>query len=116
MNKLSKILLLCLICFIAGAFTLKTGITYTVDNARVLAFEGIKPHINIQEYKTFFFDKNSIQNKNAIIKNKLKFRDREIQIFSDGKYSLLFKENTTRYFIYNKSGKLEIIVFYINNK
>ena len=101
---------------ITTAFTIKGGITYTVDNARILAFEGIKPHINTQEYKAFLFDKNFIQNKNAIIKNKLKFRDREIQIFSDGKYSILFKKNTTRYFIYNTDGKLEIIVFYVNNK
>ena len=106
MKKLFSIILLCLICIITTAFTLKAGIVYTVDGVRSLAFEGIKKQINIHEYKTFFYDKNFILNKNAIIKNKLNFRDRTIQTFSNGKYSILFKKNPERYFIYNSDGKL----------
>ena len=68
-------------CLITSAFTIKGGVSYTVETARTEAFSNIPLSINISDYASYFSDYNYIANKNVMNKNKVKIRDRYITFF-----------------------------------
>ncbi len=111
MKKFSYLLILVLLFHPALAHTLKAGVVYTVQTVRCLAFEGVKKTIDISKYATYLKDSDFEDNKRAVIRKKFNFRDKKIQVFSDGSYSVLLKKDPNPYFIYNSDGKLEVIVF-----
>lgn len=64
----------------ANAQMLEGKVTYTVDTARIAAFEGIKRNIDITEFEKFQQDINRKENLDAL-KSGANFKDRCIQYF-----------------------------------
>lgn len=87
---------------------------YTVETARTEAFSNIPLSINISDYASYFSDPNYIANKKAINKKKAYFRDRYLTFFSSGEYGVIYKNNKSISYYYDKNGKLESISFLIN--
>ena len=114
MKKFSYLLILVLLCNPVFAYPLKAGVVYTVEAVRCLAFEGIKKSIDISKYAPYLKDYDFEDNKKAVAKKKFNFRNKKIQIFSDGSYSVLLKKAPNPYFIYNSKGKLEVIIFCVD--
>ena len=78
------------------SITLEGGVSYTVSEAREIAFEKTPVQIPVelfQDYKKY---------------SKLKTLFKEITFFSDGDYSVNDKKNN-RCFYYSKNGDLKII-------
>lgn len=90
-------------------YTLKGGVTYTVEQARKEAFAGVQYFLPKSIIEANMFDPNFKDNVRAI-KNKItETPDRFIVYFSDGSYSIVYKKNLYYEFNYNKDGKLEQI-------
>ena len=77
---------------------------YTVETARTEAFSNIPLSINISDYASYFSDHNYIANKKAI----------NLTFFSSGEYGVIYKNNKSISYYYDKNGKLESISFLIN--
>ncbi len=93
------------------AFTLQGGITYTVNSARLESFNDVKYKIDVSKYSQFLNDSNFMENKKLLSRNKYKIKDRKLVEFSDGSYSITYKNNKNMSFFYNKSGSLTSIQF-----
>ncbi len=93
------------------AFTLQGGITYTVNSARLESFNDVKYKIDVSKYSQFLKDSNFMENKKLLSRNKYKIKDRKLVEFSDGSYSITYKNNKNMSFFYNKSGSLTSIQF-----
>ena len=103
------------ICFNCG-YTIKGGVSYTVETVRTEAFSNVPLNINISDYQSHFIDPNYVANKNAMNKNKTKIRDRYFTFFSDKTYAIYYKKNKSVQFYYDVNGKLDFISFSINKK
>ena len=101
------------ICFNCG-YTIKGGVSYTVETVRTEAFSNVPLNINISDYASYFSDPNYIANKKAMNKKKSYFRDRYLTVFSSGEYGVIYKNNKSISYYYDKNGKLESISFLIN--
>ena len=74
-------------------YTLKGGVTYTVEQARKEAFAGVQYFLPKSIIEANMFDPNFKDNVRAI-KNKItETPDRFIVYFSDGSYSIVYKKN-----------------------
>ena len=109
MKKIITLLLfLCLTLPLFG-FTLKGGVTYTVEQARKEAFANVEytlPKHIINANRT---DPNYKQNQ-TLIKNKVKeTSDRYIGYFSDGTYIIVYKDNLYFEYYYNQKGNISAI-------
>ena len=113
-----KILLFLCIYFLiqpfAFAFTLKAGISYTVESARVKAFNNTPLSINMDKYQNYFNDPYHIENISAIKIKKYKLKNRYLTYFSDKQYGVTYKNNTKVGFYYDLNGKLCDISLLIN--
>ena len=96
------------------ALKLTGGLSYTVETARTEAFSNVPFNINISDYASYFSDPNYIANKKAMNKKKSYFRDRYLTVFSSGEYGVIYKNNKSISYYYDKNGKLESISFLIN--
>ena len=89
------------------SFTLKGGVTFTVESARKEAFADVDEYSlpkNIIDANRI--DPNFEDNK-VLIKNGVKETgDRFIGYFADGGYGIVYKNNLYYVFYYNKNGKL----------
>ena len=47
---------------VSFAYTIQGGISYTVDEARIIAFDGVENKIDISKYKKYFLDINLKKN------------------------------------------------------
>ena len=113
-----KIIILCFCIFLVitttNAKTLKAGIIYSVNEARIEAFTDIPTKIDIQKYSSHFVDPNYAKNMKAINKNKLNFKDRYINFFSSNRYCVTYKNKKIGYY-YDSNGQLSAIEIDINN-
>ena len=109
MKKIITLLLfLCLTLPLFG-FTLKGGVTYTVEQARKEAFANVEYTIPKHIIKANRTDPNYKQNQ-TLIKNGIKETgDRYIGYYSDGGYAIVYKNNLYLEFYYNKNGKIDAI-------
>ena len=95
------------------AFTLKAGVSYSVNTARIESFTNIKYKIDMSLYKEFLRDNDFLENKKLLLKNKLKNKYKKLVKFSDGSYSVTYKDNKNVSFFYNAKGCLICIQFNI---
>ena len=107
------ILLIVVLCVAQTAigFTIKGGVSYTVNEARQIAFDGVAQKIDMSKYKEYFVDKNFEKNQELLDRGKTRYRDRELTKFSDGAYAISYKDNKSIGFYYDKKGHLELIDF-----
>ena len=109
MKKIITLLLfLCLTLPLFG-FTLKGGVTYTVEQARKEAFANVEYTIPKHIIDANRTDPNYKANK-TLIKNGIKETgDRYITYFSDGGYGIVYKNNLYYEFYYKENGKIDHI-------
>ena len=98
------------------AYTLKAGVVYTIEMARIEAFDDVPLKINIDKYKNYLIDPNYSKNISAIKINKYKFRKRYLTYFSNNQYGVTYKNNTKIGFYYDMNGKLCDISLLMNEK
>ena len=98
-------------------YTVNGGVSYSVDTARQISFENISFNIDINEHKRHLIDTNFDENvafmqknKNKY-KNRHKYKDRELALFSDGSYAIIYKNNKKVIYYYRQNGKLKMIEF-----
>ena len=87
-------------------YTLKGGVTYTVEQARKEAFAGVQYFLPKSIIKANMFDPNFRDNVRAIKDNITETPDRFITFFSDGAYSIVYKKDLHYEFYYSHDGKL----------
>lgn len=115
-----KKILICLILLLSTitatySFTLEGGVSFTVESARIEAFNGIKYKIDINNHKQYFTDQNFQENKRLIDKKKFKTRDRLLTVFSsDGAYAITYKSNKNISYYYDISGRLKYVDYKLN--
>ena len=95
--------------FIVSAYTLNGGVSYTVETARIKAFENVDKKIKIDNYKDFLYDINYEKNMSAIKKSKFKYKGRYLTYFSDKTYSVSYSNSSNICYYYDANGKLEYI-------
>ena len=104
----------CFLCFCfwvlpVYSFTLKGGVTFTVESARKEAFADVEYSLPKNIIDANRIDPNFEDNK-VLIKNGVKETgDRFITYYSDNSYSIVYKKNLYYVFYYDKNGKLETI-------
>ncbi|MBS6553143.1 MAG: hypothetical protein KH321_04265 [Clostridium sp.] len=121
-------------------YTLKGGVTYTVEQARKEAFAGVQYFLPKSIIEANMFDPNFRDNIRAINNKITETPDRFITYFSDETYCVVYKKDlyyefyysidgkliyigkrtglnfpTTRY-KYNLNGGLEVVSLYLNSK
>ena len=88
------------------SFTLKGGVTFTVESARKEAFADVEYSLPKNIIDANRIDPNFEDNK-VLIKNGVKETgDRHITYFSDGGYSIVYKNNLYYEYDYDKNGKI----------
>ena len=91
------------------SFTLKGGVTFTVESARKEAFADVEYSLPKNIIDANRIDPNFEDNK-VLIKNGVKETgDRFIEYFTDGGYGIVYKNNLYCVFYYDKNGKLETL-------
>ncbi len=90
-------------------YTLKGGVTYTVEQARKEAFAGVQYFLPKSIIEANMFDPNFKDNVRAIKDNISETPDRFIGYFSDGSYCIVYKKDFHYEFYYNKNGKLDLV-------
>ena len=129
---MKKVWILFLVVFLTlpvYAYTLKGGVTYTVESARKEAFADVKYSISSRIIKNNKFDPNYEENKKLIKQGIVETNDRYITYYSNGQYGIVYKNNLYYEFDYLENGKLEsvgvrtglvcpikVFVYDINNK
>ncbi len=110
MKKVCSIILFLLISSMpVYSFTLKGGVTYTVESARKEAFANVEYSLPKSIIDANRIDPNFKDNK-VLIKNGIsETSDRHITYYSDGGYSIVYKNNLYYVFYYDKNGKITYI-------
>lgn len=96
------------ICFNCG-YTIKGGVSYTVETARQISFADVSKNIDIKQYKNYLHDEYFCKNMEAKTHHKNKFKNRSVTFFSDGTYGVVYKSNRNRGYYYDGKGDLEFI-------
>lgn len=91
----------------SNAVTLEGKVTYTVDAARKVVFDGIQKKIPQSSFQSHLIDMNYNENK-EMMKYGLSADDRDIEVFYKGKlkiaYAIRYKENPKYSYYYLKLG------------
>ena len=105
------ILLIVVLCVAQTAigFTIKGGVSYTVNEARQIAFDGVPKKIDMSKYKEYFVDKNYEKNMKLLNEGKTRYRGRILAFFSNQTYSVCYTKNRRIAYYYSKIGLLEFI-------
>ena len=91
------------------SFTLKGGVTFTVESARKEAFADVEYSLPKNIIDANRIDPNFEDNK-VLIKNGVKETgDRFITYYSDNSYSIVYKKNLYFEFYYKENGKIDSI-------
>ncbi len=109
---MKKVWILFLVVFLTlpvSAYTLKGGVTYTVESARKEAFADVKYSISSRIIKNNKFDPNYEENKKLIQQGIVETNDRYITYYSNGQYGIVYKNNLYYEFDYLENGKLESV-------
>ncbi len=100
----------------AFSLTIKGGISYTVNEARIIAFNDLDYKIDTSIYEKYFIDTNYKQNKNSIANGVFRTKKYNLTSYSDNSYSVSYKYNKKICFYYDPYGKLESIGYTIGNR
>ena len=112
MKIISLLIIFCFLSIIPTfSYTLKGEVTYTVESARAKAFDGVERNINMEPYRQYFKDSNHKENIASLKHKKTKFKDRYITHYSDGGYSVVYKNNLDLSLYYNNQGDLQLVEF-----
>ena len=109
---MKKVWILFLVVFLTlpvSAYTLKGGVTYTVESARKEAFADVKYSISSRIIKNNKFDPNYEENKKLIKQGIVETNDRYITYYSDGQYGIVYKNNLYYEFDYFQDGRLDSV-------
>ena len=88
MKKLVLLLFLILaVMQTATAQTLEGKITYTVDSARKITFDGVKKQIPVSLFSSYLIDPD-YKSSMDYIKYELSPTDRDIEVFKKGKFKI----------------------------
>ena len=87
-------------------YTLKGGVSYTVEQARKEAFAGVQYFLPKSIIEANMFDPNFKDNVMAIKDNITETPDRFITYFSDETYCVVYKKDLHYEFYYSQDGKL----------
>ena len=93
----------------AQSVTLSGGVSYTVNEARQIAFDGVPKKIDMSKYKEYFVDKNFEKNMKLLNEGKTRYRGRILAFFSNQTYSVCYTKNRRIAYYYSKIGLLEFI-------
>ena len=94
-------------CFNCG-YTIKGGVSYTVETARQISFAGVSKNIDIKKYKNYLHDEYFCKNMEAKTHYKNKLKNRSVTFFSDGTYGVVYKSNRNKGYYYDGDGYLEL--------
>lgn len=94
--------------------TLQGGIEYTVETARIEAFEGIEPKIDVSKHQEYLIDKNFEKHMKDISKVKHTYWNRSLTVFSTGSYCVYIFMSSISYF-YDENGSLTHIAYYLGD-
>jgi len=94
--------------------TLKGGVEYTVDSARIIAFDNTEMSINMDEYKDYQTDCFNLSHvydiKRGVYKNRASYNPYRVVPFYFKKvlvyYGIQYDKTPDKKFYYNKNGKL----------
>ncbi len=114
MKKLILFFILFCITNTTYAYTIKAGISLTVNEARTISFENVTPQIDISKYKKYFFDKNYKKNQNALKKGKYRYQNKYLTLFSNNSYAITYLYHKEIGFYYNSNGHLILIEYDLN--
>lgn len=98
------------------SLTIQGGVSYSVNEARTIAFNNLEHKIDTSVYESYFVDKNYDKNKANIAKNKFHTRKYNLTVFSDKSYSVSYKAKSNICFYYDLNGKLESIGYTFGKK
>ena len=100
----------------AFSLTIQGGVSYSVNEARIIAFNNIEHKIDTSVFESYFVDKDYDKNKANISKNKFHTRKYNLTVFSDNSYSISYKARSNICFYYDLNGKLESIGYTLGNE
>ena len=106
MKKVIYAILIMILSVPLCGYTVKGGVTYTVETARKEAFADVEytlPKSIINAHKT---DPNYKENMKAKSNGVKKLSDRYINFFDDGTYAVTYYSNLEYGYYYSKLGKL----------
>ena len=109
MKKVIYAILVMILSVPLSGYTVKGGVTYTVETARKEAFADVEytlPKSIINAHKT---DPNYKENMKAKSNGVNRLSDRYITYYDDGGYGIVYKANRYYEFYYYPNGKLELI-------
>ena len=108
MKKVIYAILVMILSMPLCGYTVKGGVTYTVETARKEAFADVEytlPKSIINAHKT---DPNYKENMKAKANGVNRLKDRRLVFFDDGTYGVIYYDNPN-YAYYYENGKLEAI-------
>ena len=109
MKKVINIALILILSLPLCGYTLKGGVTYTVEQARKEAFADVQYRLPQSIINAHFKDPNYEENMKAKGKGIIDLGNRLVTYFSDGGYGVLYKKNQYFEYYYYADGKLEMI-------
>ena len=90
-------------------YTLKGGVTFTVEQARKEAFADVQYRLPQSIINAHLKDPNYKENMKTKRKGYIDMGDRYIAFYSDDTYAILYKNNMYYEYYYYLNGKLEMV-------
>ncbi len=109
MKKVINTALILILSLPLCGYTLKGGVTYTVEQARKEAFADVEYRLPQSIIKAHLKDPDYEENMKANSKGIIDLGNRLVTYFSDGGYGVLYKKNQYFEYYYYADGKLEMI-------
>ena len=109
MKKVIYAILVMILSVPLCGYTVKGGVTYTVETARKEAFADVEYKLPKSIINAHKIDPNYKENMKAKANGVKKLNDRYITYFDDGGYGIVYKANEYYELYYYSNGKLENI-------
>ena len=109
MKKVIYAILIMVLSVPLSGYTVKGGVTYTVETARKEAFADVEYTLPKSIIEANKVDPNYQENKKAKAKGKNEFRDRAITYFDNGSYGIVYKKNRYYEYYYFSDGNIKAI-------
>ncbi len=109
MKKVVYTVLILLLTLPLCGYTLKGGVTFTVEQARKEAFADVQYRLPQSIINAHLKDPNYKENMKAKGKGYIDMGDRYIGFFTDGDYAILYKNNMYYEYYYYPDGTLGMV-------
>ena len=109
MKKVIYAILVMILSVPLCGYTVKGGVTYTVETARKETFANVEYTLPKSIIEANKVDPNYQENMKAKAKGKNRLKDRTITYFSDGGYAIIYNNNRYYEYYYSCNGKLESV-------